>query len=130
MTEGFPTPDVDVTHLVVVSDAERSKVWYGDVLGAKVERERRSWPRPRTGAGRSGRSSEILTATSSRSAKSARRPGAAVYLGSICMTANTAPAGSESTLNTATGISIGSISTVPPSSRARSVIARASSAAK
>jgi len=35
----FPTPDVEVTHLFVVSDLERSRAFYGDVLGAEVYRE-------------------------------------------------------------------------------------------
>ena len=39
MSSGFPTPDVEVTLLLVVSDAERSKVFYRDVLGAELYRE-------------------------------------------------------------------------------------------
>jgi len=35
----FPTPDVEVTHLFVVSDMERSRSFYRDVLGAEVYRE-------------------------------------------------------------------------------------------
>ena len=35
----FPTPDVEVTHLFVVSDMERSRTFYRDVLGAEVYRE-------------------------------------------------------------------------------------------
>src|SRR5260221_2491253 len=35
----FPTPDVEVTHLFVVSDMEKSRTFYGDVLGAEVYRE-------------------------------------------------------------------------------------------
>jgi len=35
----FPTPDVQVTLLLVVSDAERSKRFYRDVLGAELYRE-------------------------------------------------------------------------------------------
>ena len=39
MSPGFPTPDVEVTLLLVVSDAERSKFFYRDVLGAELYRE-------------------------------------------------------------------------------------------
>ena len=39
MSSGFPTPDVEVTLLLVVSDAERSKHFYRDVLGAELYRE-------------------------------------------------------------------------------------------
>jgi len=35
----FPTPDVEVTHLFVVSDIERARTFYRDVLGATVFRE-------------------------------------------------------------------------------------------
>ena len=35
---GFPTPDVELTHLLVVADAEVSRRWYESVLGASVER--------------------------------------------------------------------------------------------
>jgi catechol 2,3-dioxygenase-like lactoylglutathione lyase family enzyme len=35
----FPTPDVEVTHLFVVSDMERARTFYRDVLGASVFRE-------------------------------------------------------------------------------------------
>jgi catechol 2,3-dioxygenase-like lactoylglutathione lyase family enzyme len=35
----FPTPDVEVTHLFVVSDIERARTFYRDVLGATVYRE-------------------------------------------------------------------------------------------
>jgi len=35
----FPTPDVEVTHLFVVSDVDRSRDFYRDVLGARVYRE-------------------------------------------------------------------------------------------
>jgi catechol 2,3-dioxygenase-like lactoylglutathione lyase family enzyme len=34
----FPTPDVEVTHLLVVADAEVSRRWYESVLGATVDR--------------------------------------------------------------------------------------------
>jgi catechol 2,3-dioxygenase-like lactoylglutathione lyase family enzyme len=34
----FPTPDVELTHLLVVSDAEASLRWYESVLGASVHR--------------------------------------------------------------------------------------------
>ena len=36
---GFPTPDMALTHILVVSDFERSKEWYRDVLGASLYRE-------------------------------------------------------------------------------------------
>jgi catechol 2,3-dioxygenase-like lactoylglutathione lyase family enzyme len=35
----FPVDGVEVTHLFVVSDVERSTAWYRDVLGATVYRE-------------------------------------------------------------------------------------------
>ena len=35
----FPTPDVEVTHLFVVSDIEKSRTFYREVLGASVYRE-------------------------------------------------------------------------------------------
>lgn len=35
----FPTEDMEVTHLLVVSDMERSRNFYRDVLGAEVYRE-------------------------------------------------------------------------------------------
>jgi catechol 2,3-dioxygenase-like lactoylglutathione lyase family enzyme len=38
MTE-FPSPDMELTRLLVVSDAERSKRWYTDVLGAELYHE-------------------------------------------------------------------------------------------
>ena len=34
----FPPPGAEMTHLIVVSDIERSERWYADVLGATVER--------------------------------------------------------------------------------------------
>ena len=34
----FPTPDVELTHLLVVADAEVSRRWYETVLGASVHR--------------------------------------------------------------------------------------------
>jgi catechol 2,3-dioxygenase-like lactoylglutathione lyase family enzyme len=39
MTTEFPPPEVAVTLLLVVSDVERSKLFYRDVLGATVYRE-------------------------------------------------------------------------------------------
>lgn len=36
---GFPTEGMELTHLLVVSDVERSKAFYRDVLGAEVYRE-------------------------------------------------------------------------------------------
>jgi catechol 2,3-dioxygenase-like lactoylglutathione lyase family enzyme len=35
----FPTADMELTRLLVVSDVERSRHWYTDVLGASVYRE-------------------------------------------------------------------------------------------
>jgi catechol 2,3-dioxygenase-like lactoylglutathione lyase family enzyme len=32
----FPSPDLAVTHILVVSDLARSKAWYRDVLGATL----------------------------------------------------------------------------------------------
>lgn len=34
----FPTDDMELTHILVVSDLETSVAWYGDVLGARLER--------------------------------------------------------------------------------------------
>jgi catechol 2,3-dioxygenase-like lactoylglutathione lyase family enzyme len=39
MSTAFPTDDVAVTVLLVVSDVDRSRDWYRDVLGASVFRE-------------------------------------------------------------------------------------------
>ena len=35
----FPTPDMALTHILVVADLEQSVVWYRDVLGAELYRE-------------------------------------------------------------------------------------------
>lgn len=35
----FPTPDMPLTHILVVADVERSRRWYADVLGAELHRE-------------------------------------------------------------------------------------------
>ena len=35
----FPTDDMELTRLMVVSDVERSKRWYTEVLGASLHRE-------------------------------------------------------------------------------------------
>src|SRR5438105_14129348 len=35
----FPTPDVEVTHLFVVSEMEPARAFYRDVLGAELFRE-------------------------------------------------------------------------------------------
>lgn len=35
----FPTADMPLTHILVVSDIDRSRRWYADVLGAKLHRE-------------------------------------------------------------------------------------------
>lgn len=34
----FPTPEMPLTHILVVSDPEVSAMWYRDVLGARLER--------------------------------------------------------------------------------------------
>ena len=39
MTSPFPSAGTPLTHILVVSDAGRSKLWYRDVLGAEVDRE-------------------------------------------------------------------------------------------
>ena len=38
MSGSFPGPRTEITHLVVVSDIDRSTQWYVDVLGATVHR--------------------------------------------------------------------------------------------
>lgn len=35
----FPTAEMELTHILVVSDIERSTAWYRDVLGARLFRE-------------------------------------------------------------------------------------------
>ncbi len=35
----FPTDDMPITHILVVSDVDRSRAWYTDVLGATLYRE-------------------------------------------------------------------------------------------
>jgi catechol 2,3-dioxygenase-like lactoylglutathione lyase family enzyme len=35
----FPTDDMALTHLLVVSDVGRAQAWYTDVLGARLHRE-------------------------------------------------------------------------------------------
>jgi len=35
----FPSPDTELTHILVVGDLDRSRRWYTDVLGATVYRE-------------------------------------------------------------------------------------------
>ena len=35
----FPTDDMALTHILVVSDVDRSRAWYTDVLGARLHRE-------------------------------------------------------------------------------------------
>ena len=39
MANGFPTQGMELTHLLVVGDLERSRTFYTDVLGASVYRE-------------------------------------------------------------------------------------------
>lgn len=34
----FPTGDMELTHILVVSDLDASVAWYDDVLGARLER--------------------------------------------------------------------------------------------
>ncbi len=36
---GFPAAGMELTHLLVVDDLDRSRVWYVDVLGADLYRE-------------------------------------------------------------------------------------------
>ena len=36
---GFPTPNMELTHILVASDFDRSVDWYRDVLGANLHRE-------------------------------------------------------------------------------------------
>lgn len=36
---GFPTPDMELTHILVVKDIDESVEWYRDVLGAELTRE-------------------------------------------------------------------------------------------
>ncbi len=38
-SQDFPTPDMALTHILVVSDMARSRDWYRDVLGAEIYRE-------------------------------------------------------------------------------------------
>ncbi|MDH3500553.1 MAG: VOC family protein [Acidimicrobiia bacterium] len=35
----FPTPDMELTHILVVSELDRAKAWYRDVLGATLHAE-------------------------------------------------------------------------------------------
>ncbi|MGD2102325.1 MAG: VOC family protein [Acidimicrobiia bacterium] len=35
----FPTPEMELTHILVVKDLDVSVAWYRDVLGARLERE-------------------------------------------------------------------------------------------
>ena len=39
MPDTFPTPDMALTHILVVADVPRSAHWYTDVLGAELFRE-------------------------------------------------------------------------------------------
>jgi catechol 2,3-dioxygenase-like lactoylglutathione lyase family enzyme len=39
VTDYFPTPDMALTHILVVSDVPESSRWYEDVLGAELYRE-------------------------------------------------------------------------------------------
>jgi catechol 2,3-dioxygenase-like lactoylglutathione lyase family enzyme len=39
MTSDFPTDGVELTHILVVSDLERARTFYTDVLGATLYRE-------------------------------------------------------------------------------------------
>ncbi len=38
MASEFPTPEMALTHILVVSDVERSTAWYRDILGASLYR--------------------------------------------------------------------------------------------
>jgi catechol 2,3-dioxygenase-like lactoylglutathione lyase family enzyme len=39
MSEDFPTSDMELTHILVVSDMEKSRQFYGNIFGATVVRE-------------------------------------------------------------------------------------------
>jgi catechol 2,3-dioxygenase-like lactoylglutathione lyase family enzyme len=39
MAADFPSPEMELTHLLVVRDVERARTFYRDVLGAEVYRE-------------------------------------------------------------------------------------------
>ena len=39
MDNAFPTPDMAITHILVVTDIEASRTFYRDVLGAELYRE-------------------------------------------------------------------------------------------
>ena len=39
MADGFPLEDMELTHILVASDLERSRAFYRDVLGAELYRE-------------------------------------------------------------------------------------------
>ena len=39
MTDTFPTEDMELTHILVVSDFAASVVWYRDILGADLQHE-------------------------------------------------------------------------------------------
>jgi predicted enzyme related to lactoylglutathione lyase len=39
MTADFPTDGVELTHILVVSDLERARAFYTEVLGATLYRE-------------------------------------------------------------------------------------------
>jgi len=39
VTSDFPSQGMELTHLLVVSDLDRSRTFYRDVLGATIERE-------------------------------------------------------------------------------------------
>ena len=39
MASAFPTPDTEMTRILVVSDVDRSRSFYRDVLGAAIYRE-------------------------------------------------------------------------------------------
>jgi catechol 2,3-dioxygenase-like lactoylglutathione lyase family enzyme len=39
MSDTFPTPDMALTHILVVADVPGSTRWYRDVLGAELFRE-------------------------------------------------------------------------------------------
>lgn len=39
MSNSFPTKDMELTHILVISDLERSKKFYIDILGSELYRE-------------------------------------------------------------------------------------------
>ena len=38
MSEGFPTSEMEMTHILVISDMNNAKAFYKDILGAEIYR--------------------------------------------------------------------------------------------